>query len=162
MTTPRQKLISEYVIDDPNLQALLDALCEKQENKQNLLIIRKALKGVYAEEGDYEGCLTLYGDLNKAGYLDLAERATRDDYTYDFAPKPSPSHPHAAAATAIRTNQEIEEKASLARVANFIMTEVNGMYFFQNPDNSPTSTPSSSSQSVPAQEEKKETSSVTL
>lgn len=115
MSQSRKDLIAQYDIQEPELKALLDDLCTKPEDANNLVIIKKALRGIYSDFGSPldDPNTTLIHHLQIAGYADLVKKAINGDYDYNYGPKPSASHPDFAAASKLRDNQEQEMMKSV-------------------------------------------------
>jgi hypothetical protein len=99
MSITRQELIAKYEIKESGLKNLLEALCEKPEEGNNLTIIKNALNGSYSNLGSRYRFPTsrLKEDLEKAGYTDLVknfeERLFKHDFNHNFPPRLSVTHP---------------------------------------------------------------------
>lgn len=108
MSQSRKDLIAQYDIKEPALKELLDDLCSKPEDANNITIIKKALRGIYSDFGSPLAMpeLTLNEHLKQAGYPDLAAKVYTGNYDHNYGPKPSAANPNFAAATQHRKDQE--------------------------------------------------------
>lgn len=90
MSQSRKEIISQYVIQEPGLQNLINDLYNKPEDVNNIAIIKNALRGLYSDVHSSPASqnTTLITHLEMAGYKDLAKNAEHGQYHYHHAAVP--------------------------------------------------------------------------
>jgi len=108
MSLSRKTVISQYDIREPELKSLIDALCEKPEDANNMSIIKNALRGDYSDFGSRHAMpqFVLADHFKTAGYDDLIPRIYAGDFDHNYGPKPNVTHPNHEGAAANRARQE--------------------------------------------------------
>jgi hypothetical protein len=115
MSISRKELISQYDIKEQELQDLLDALCNKPEDANNIGIIRRALRGDYSDFGSSHAMPQhlMVEHFKQASYNDLIQRVYDGDFDYNYGAKPSAKNPNFEAAA---TNVARQENSMFALV----------------------------------------------
>lgn len=105
MPKSRSDLIARYDIQEEGLKNLIEDLCSKPEDANNLTFVEKALRGYYSDYGSTT-ISPMHTDFKTAGYDDLLSKVNK--YDHDFAAKAKPSDPDAVNLNRDNQNQRAE------------------------------------------------------